>query len=51
MNEKGLKGLGLALTIGGALIGVASTLVGSKQQENLINKKVSEEVTKQLKGK
>lgn len=48
MNEKGLKGLGLALTFGGAIIGIASSIVGSKQQETLITKKVSEEVTKQL---
>ena len=51
MNEKGLKTLGLGLTIGGAIISVASALVGSKQQENLITKKVSEEVTKQLNNK
>ena len=42
-----LKTLGLLLTIAGAGIGVASSVVGSKQQSQEIKKAVSEEVAKQ----
>ena len=48
MNDKGLKVLGLGLTIGGALIGIASSIVGEKKTENLISDKVAKEVAKQL---
>ena len=48
MNDNGLKVLGLGLTIGGAIIGIASSVVGSKQQERLISDKVAKEVAKQL---
>lgn len=48
MNEKGLKTAGIVLTIVGAGISVASALVGSKQQENLIDKKVNEAIANKL---
>ena len=51
MNEKGLKVLGLGLTFGGAIIGIVSSIVGSKQQEILIEKKANEAVAKLIEKK
>ena len=42
-----LKTLGLLLTIAGAGIGVASSVVGSKQQDQAISEAVKKEVAKQ----
>ena len=47
-NGNGLKWLGIGLTIIGAIIGIASTIVGNKQQEIAIRDSVHEEVKNQL---
>ena len=48
MDKKGLKILGLVTTIVGAGVSLVSNWVGDKKQEQIIDEKVNEALTKRL---